>query len=53
MEQAELLGTCWVSPEVWISVAQSGPRMDREPASAENWIFQLGSAATFFACGAE
>jgi hypothetical protein len=41
-----------VSVEVWISVAQSGPRMNRRHGSAEGWIHQFGSVATLFACGA-
>jgi hypothetical protein len=37
MEQAERPSELKMSVEVWISVAQCGPRMDRKHGSAEAW----------------
>jgi hypothetical protein len=37
---------------VWISVAQSGPSMDRNADHKRTGIFQFAYAATLFACGA-
>jgi hypothetical protein len=52
MEQAERPSELKMSVEVWISVAQCGPRLDGKHGSAEAWNHRFACVATFFVCGA-